>query len=226
MTAPLSMELAREIVQRLATQMGAVVVDKESDPISLGVAALLDTTRGALTRLGLPVPDAMMTGDTYLHGWGTTLGTRVAMPRCDDGGQYLELAVHELGHVDHYTLAGPPVDPYAMPGGPAYVVGYLLGDVRDLATRDEIRARAESQCECGRIEVRHMRTGETPRLSDATAPLCSAVYLLGDNGRGVVQDLTRSRLVSVKAGVYLSRPARAFLALAKAEYPNLLARAA
>jgi hypothetical protein len=222
MTAALSMELARALAQRLAAEMGATIVDKDTDPISLGVAALLDAANKALVSLGLPVPDALMSGAQYLTGWATTYGKRVTMPRCDTGAQYIELACHELGHVDHFVTSGPPVDPYAMPGGAAYMVGYVLGDVRDLATHDEIRARAEAQCECGRLEAHHLLTGEIPTLADAQAPLCSAVYLLGDNGKGIVRDLTRARLVSIKAGVYLAKPARALRKILVAEYPQLV----
>lgn len=234
---------ARALGAALAAQFGATVVRKREHAPSLAIAAGLDAARAGAERLRaalvgagvppelLPPVPAGLRGDEYLDGWATTYGDVVAMPDVSDPAAWLELLAHELEHVVQWKAShagrpaeGEPDAVYAMPGGWAFALGYVLGQPGEPASHDELRAKSEAQAEAARVEVHHARTGATPSVDESLAPLCSAAYMLGANGRGVARRILAARTLSARNHGRGSDVARAFVAACEARYPHLLAR--
>jgi hypothetical protein len=228
---------AHAIVNKLAAERRVAVVYKDDDPASRIVAALLDLGREGIARLWRPAADFVpMTGEQYLTEWATYTPKRVALPRelapahPEAPRAYLELCVHEFGHDaqweddDAVVLPDSPADPYATPGGLAYVQLYMTGDLRDLRTLREFAAQAEADAEAGRLEVHHLLTGEVPRAEDAVKILHGPAYLLREGDRALQRTMLAQRLAQIRRRIYASPIARRVAAICEAEHPHLLAQ--
>jgi hypothetical protein len=199
-------EVEQGLRARLQQELGFSLVEKQSDTLSKAIAWSLDgatLVHDVVQTFGVDIPLAAPSGKSFLEGFATTIGPRIAMPEAwlastgSAAATRLFVFPHEWQHVKQFhdgAAAGK------WPKITSHSVLYLAGVVAHTPDGEEYVGKVEGDAYAVSANVRRFFAGSPGEIDSYLASIRLSYNLLSV-GPVMAEDVLKSHFATMAANV-------------------------